>query len=41
MNSWSSFPFFPDRVEEGEQRIKRKKKKVKKKKKQESPVDAT
>merc|ERR1712226_854778 len=28
---WSVFPFFPDRVETGEQRIKKKKKKVKKK----------
>ena len=33
VNSWSTFPFFPDRVVVGEQRIKRKKKKVKKKKK--------
>jgi len=30
VSSWSTFPFFPDRVVVGEQRIKRKKKKVKK-----------
>ena len=29
MNAWSTFPFFPDKVVQGEQRIKRKKKKVK------------
>ena len=33
VESWSSFPTFPHRVEPGEQRIKKKKKKVKKKKK--------
>merc|ERR1711971_659336 len=42
VKAWSTFPFFPDKVVQGEQRIKRKKKKVKKKKKQELPlVDGT
>ena len=40
VKAWSTFPFFPDRVEQGEQRIKRKKKKVKKKKQNsEVPTD--
>ena len=41
MDAWSTFPFFPDKVVHGEQRIKRKKKKVKKKKKELPIVDAT
>ena len=40
VKAWSTFPFFPDRVEQGEQRIKRKKKKVKRKKQNiEVPTD--
>jgi hypothetical protein len=37
--AWSVFPTFPDRVEPGEQRIKKKKKKVKNKKKSTEETD--
>ena len=41
VTSWSTWPCFVDRVEQGEQRIKKKKKKVKKKKVPEEAKDKT